>query len=84
MDAEEKAVISLHDTIARLRRLHPNNPDIMRVCRELESRIEDKPRGTPEKPARALYAKDQKGYYRAYMRWWRQNGQVGNGREEGF
>lgn len=84
MDAEEKDMISLHDTIARLRRLHPNSPDIMRVCRELESRIEDKPRGMPEKPARALYHTEPRRYYREYMRWYRWNGQAGNGREEGF
>lgn len=72
----------LHDTIARLRRLHPRDPDIMKLCRELEARLGDKPRGTPERPPHSIYHSNPKRYYREYMRWYRWNGQAGNGRDE--
>jgi len=59
------------------------NPDIMELCRLLAIAMdlgdEDKP---PAKPPGELYRKNPTLYMKCYMRWYRWNGQAGNGRDE--
>lgn len=68
--------------IERVRKGKPSRDDLLALCSELEARLENKVRPSPRKPHPALRRENPKRWHREYMRWWRWNGQVGNGRQE--
>lgn len=57
-----------------------NNPDVTALCRTLAEAMNLGDIDVAHKPPRELYYKNEAEYHRLYMRWWRQNGQVGEGR----
>ena len=71
--------------IARVRRGRlGNSPDVKALCRSLAKALNLGDIEAAPKPPAKLRRVNRREYYRLYMRWWRQNGQAGNGREEGF
>ncbi len=69
------------DLIARIRYGDYTREDVLKLCAELQARLDKKP-DLPKKPHRDLWRVNKKKYYQQYMRWWHKCGPVGaEGRE---
>jgi hypothetical protein len=57
-----------------------NNSDVIDLCRSLAKAMNLGDIEVAHKPPKELYYRNEAEYHRLYMRWYRQNGQAGEGR----